>query len=220
MLKRVFDFLLALFGLILASPIFLLVSVLIKLNDGSHVFYCQDRVGKDAKIFKGLQFRTMILDAEKSSGAIQSPENDPRVTKTGKILRASAVDELPQLINILNGDMSFVGPRALRPLEIEVGSGIERSVFDYPDFMKRCKVRPGLTGISQILLPRDAPREVKFKYDLWYIENSSFWLDIYLIILSFIISFCGEWEVRKEKIPFLAGALRARVEDGFSSDEI
>jgi len=211
-LKIIFDSLLALTGLFLSLPLFLFISAVIKNSDGGSVFYLQDRVGRNAKIFKGLQFRTMILDAEKKSGAIQSPENDSRVTKFGRVLRISAMDELPQLINILKGDMSFVGPRALRPAEKEVGSDVERSVFEYPGFMERCKVRPGLTGVAQILLPRDATRELKFKYDIWYIKHQSFWLDLYLIFLSFLVTFRGKWEIREDKFKGLVRGLKERVD--------
>jgi lipopolysaccharide/colanic/teichoic acid biosynthesis glycosyltransferase len=120
MLKRLFDIVLSSIGLIGSSPLWLIFSLAVKLQDGGPIFYGQERVGKNGRIFKALKFRSMVPDAEKESGPIQATENDPRVTKTGKILRATAKDELPQLWNIFKGDMSFVGPRALRPKEKEV----------------------------------------------------------------------------------------------------
>jgi len=148
-----------------------------------------------------MKFRSMIKDAEKDIGPVQAVENDPRVTKIGRILRATAMDELPQLVNIFKGDMSFVGPRALRPKEKEVhGNPDEMNIEDIPGYKERLAVRPGLTGLAQVYLPTDAPRRDKFHYDLLYIENQSFLLDLKLIFLSFWITFRGKWESRKKKI--------------------
>lgn len=122
MLKRLFDIGLSSLGLIGSSPLWVLFFVAIKLEDRGPVFYSQGRVGKGDRIFKALKFRSMIPDAEKHTGAVWASENDPRVTKVGRILRATAMEELPQLWNIFKGDMSFVGPRALRPEEIETGN--------------------------------------------------------------------------------------------------
>jgi lipopolysaccharide/colanic/teichoic acid biosynthesis glycosyltransferase len=123
---------------------------------------------------------------------VQAVENDPRITNVGKILRATAMDELPQLVNILKGDMSFVGPRSLRPKEKEVhGNPEDTNMEDVPGYHERLAVRPGLTGIAQIYLPTDALRTEKFKYDLYYIKNQSFLSDLKLIVLSFWITFRG-----------------------------
>jgi lipopolysaccharide/colanic/teichoic acid biosynthesis glycosyltransferase len=143
----------------------------------------------------------MIKDAERDSGPVQAVENDPRVTRIGKILRATAMDELPQLINILKGDMSFVGPRALRPEEKEVhGNPDETDIEKIPGYKERLAVRPGLTGMAQVHLPTDALRKKKFEYDLLYIKNQSFLLDLKLIFLSFWITFRGKWESRNKKL--------------------
>ena len=151
--------------------------------------------------FKAIKFRSMIKDAEKGTGPVQAVENDPRVTKVGRILRATAMDELPQLLNILKGDMSFVGPRALRPREKEVyGNPDEINIENVPGYKERLAVRPGLTGMAQVYLPTDALRSEKFQYDLLYIKKQSFLLDLKLIFLSFWITFRGNWESREKKV--------------------
>jgi lipopolysaccharide/colanic/teichoic acid biosynthesis glycosyltransferase len=200
-IKRPFDFLLSLTGIILSFPLWIVIGLLIVLKDGWPIFYFQERVGKGGKIFKAIKFRSMVKDAEKNTGPVQAVENDPRITNLGKILRATAMDELPQLVNILKGDMSFVGPRSLRPNEKEVyGNPDETSIKNVPGYEERLTVRPGLTGISQIYLPTDALRKEKFQYDLYYIENQSFLLDLKLIILSFWITFRGKWQTRRKKL--------------------
>jgi len=201
MLKRIFDIILSLSGIIVSSPLWLLISLAIILDDGCPIFYLQDRIGKKGKIFKALKFRSMVNDAERETGPIQAKEKDPRVTRVGKILRATAMDELPQLINILKGDMSFVGPRALRPAELEIhGNPGTVSLEDIPGSKERQTVSPGLTGLAQVYLPADALREQKFGYDLQYIEMQSLWLDLKLIVLSFCITFRGKWESPEKKI--------------------
>jgi lipopolysaccharide/colanic/teichoic acid biosynthesis glycosyltransferase len=122
------------------------------------------------------------------------------VTRLGRLMRATAMDELPQLWNIFRGDMSFVGPRALRPGEIEVnGRGRVERLEEVPGFDARCAVQPGLTGVAQIYAPRDVIRRQKFRYDRVYIRRQSFWLDVRLILLSFWITFRGSWEARGRK---------------------
>ncbi len=164
------------------------------------MFFGQDRVGEGGRIFRALKFRSMIPDAEAVVGALQATEHDPRVTRIGRIMRATAMDELPQLWNIFRGDMSFVGPRALRPGEIETGGdGRLVAMEDIPGYVERHSVRPGLTGVAQIFAPRDIPRRYKFKYDQIYIARQSFWFDVRLILLSFWITFRGKWEDRGRK---------------------
>jgi lipopolysaccharide/colanic/teichoic acid biosynthesis glycosyltransferase len=200
-LKRPFDFLLSLTGIIFSIPLWILIGIMILIEDGLPIFYAQERVGKNGRIFKVIKFRSMIKDAEKNTGPVQATENDPRITKIGRILRNTAMDELPQLINILKGDMSFVGPRSLRPKEKEVYENPEKTnIEDIPGYKERLAVHPGLTGIAQIYLPTDALRKEKFKYDLSYIKNQSFLLDLKLIILSFWITFRGKWQTRQSKI--------------------
>ena len=201
MAKRLLDVMLAGGGLIASAPLWAAIAALIKIEDSGPVFFSQERVGCRGRRFEALKFRSMIVDAEAGTGPIQAGENDPRVTRIGRILRATAMDELPQLWNIFRGDMSFVGPRALRPGEIEVkGNGAVEKLEDVPGFSDRCGVRPGLTGVAQIFAPRDVLRRQKFRYDRFYVERQSFWFDVRLILLSFWITFRGRWEDRGRKL--------------------
>jgi lipopolysaccharide/colanic/teichoic acid biosynthesis glycosyltransferase len=200
-LKRPFDILLSGTGILLSSPLWLLIAGLIKLEDRGPVFYRQERVGRRGRLFDVLKFRSMIPDAEKAHGAVQAVAQDPRVTRVGRVLRATAMDELPQLVNIFRGDMSFVGPRALRPNEKEVlGDPDTRAIQDIPGYEERIRVRPGLTGLTQVFLPGETPRRKKFRVDRLYIRRRSFWLDLRLIALSFWITFRGRWESRQSKL--------------------
>jgi len=200
MIKRAFDAALAGFGLIASAPLWALFAALIKLEDGGPVFFRQERVGLNGRVFDALKFRSMRPDAEAMTGAVQATEHDPRVTRIGRVMRVTAMDELPQLWNILRGDMSFVGPRALRPGEIEAGAdGRLVALEDVPGFAHRIRVRPGLTGLAQVYARRDLPRRQKFRYDRLYAETRSFMGDVRLILLSFWISVLGRWEVRGRK---------------------
>jgi len=201
LLKRLFDVCLSSLGLFISLPLWTIIPLAIKAEDGGPVFYFQERVGKDRRIFRLLKFRSMIVDAEKGTGAIQATADDPRVLKFGRLLRATAMDELPQLVNILKGDMSFVGPRALRPEEREVfGNTGVLAISQIPGYEQRLAVTPGLTGLAQVYLPADAPRRKKFRADLLYIRRQSFCLDLKLILLSFLITFRGKWEYHGKKI--------------------
>lgn len=206
--------------MLFSLPVWGLIAVAIKWDDGGQIFFLDDRVGREGVVFKALKFRTMLRDADALFGRHQAMDNDPRVTRVGRFLRATALDELPQLWNIFRGDMSFVGPRPLRPGEIEIhgsvppslGSrmrqeevrrGVDRvvvSLEQIPGYRERHAVRPGLTGIAQIFANRDIPRRRKFRYDLLYIRRRCFWLDFWLIALSFWITFRGRWEVRGKKL--------------------
>ena len=201
LLKRTFDFLLSLIGIVVSSPLWLIISILIKADDNGPVFYTQNRVGINSILFKTYKFRTMIPESDQLYGNKQAEEGDKRITRVGKYLRYTAMDELPQLISILIGDMSFVGPRALLPDEIEVNEEISESVpiDQIPGYINRQSVRPGLTGIAQIYAPRDINRKNKFRYDKVYINNMGLLLDLKLIFLSFWITFRGTWESRDKK---------------------
>ena len=194
-MKRMFDIALAAAGLIASAPLWVLAAAAIKLHDGGPIFYRQERSGLGGRCFDVLKFRSMIPHAEAAVGAVQATREDTRITAVGRFLRATALDELPQLWNILRGDMSFVGPRALRPCEIErLGNGDPERLEDVPGFAERARVRPGLTGIAQIYAPRDLPRRIKFRYDLFYVRRQSLWLDVRLVLLSFWITMRGRWE--------------------------
>jgi len=162
---------------ILCIPLMLIIFLSIKWSMGGDVFYLQDRVGKNGKIFSIIKFRTMINDAEASSGPTLSSLNDVRVTNLGKILRASHLDEIPQLINVIQGDMAFIGPRPERPVFVEK---FEQEISHYK---RRREVKPGITGLAQICLPYDANAKVKLEYDVFYIENQE------SLLFNFIISY-------------------------------
>jgi lipopolysaccharide/colanic/teichoic acid biosynthesis glycosyltransferase len=200
MLKRALDVTLSGTGLVASAPLWALFAAAIKIEDGGPVFFRQERVGLGGEPFMAFKFRSMRPDAEAGVGAIQAVERDPRVTRIGRFMRATAMDELPQLLNILRGDMSFVGPRALRPGEIEAGrGGVLERLEDVPGFATRVSVHPGLTGVAQVYAPRDVPRRHKFRYDRIYVRRGSFWLDVRLILVSFWISVHGTWEARGRK---------------------
>jgi len=174
-IKRFIDIIISLIGLILALPLLLTVSVIIKLYDGGEVFYKQERVTKDNKIFELLKLRTMVVDAEKLTGPVLASEKDPRITPLGRILRATRIDEFPQLINVLKGDMSIVGPRPERPYFVnKYNSEVE-------EFKYRVFVKAGVTGLAQILGKYSTGPENKAKFDLLYIKNYSLLLDIKII---------------------------------------
>ena len=199
--KRALDVALAGVGLVFSSPLWALLAMAIRLEDGGPVFFSQERSGEGGRVFRVWKFRSMIPDAERHVGAVQASANDPRVTRIGRIMRATAMDELPQLWSIFVGDMSFVGPRALRPGEIEVlGDGRLEALENVPGYEHRARVRPGLTGVAQIYAPRDVPRRHKFRYDRLYVERQSLWLDARLIATSFWITFRGRWETRESKL--------------------
>jgi lipopolysaccharide/colanic/teichoic acid biosynthesis glycosyltransferase len=199
--KRLFDVSLAGVGLALSSPLWAVIALLIKLTDRGPVFYRQQRVGRGGQRFTSWKFRSMVPDSDSRFGPLQAGPSDPRVTRVGRVLRATAMDELPQLWSIFKGDMSFVGPRALLPAEVEV-NGDKRVVpiEEIPGYEARHQVTPGLTGLAQIYADRDIPRRQKFRYDLLYIRRQSFGLDLRLILLSFWITFHGTWERRGSKV--------------------
>lgn len=201
-IKRAFDFTLALLGLILSSPLWLFLSLAIYLGDRGPVLFFQKRVGRGGKEFSMVKFRTMKpVPKGKTPHRVTDIEKDPRVTRIGKALRATAMDELPVLLNILKGDMSFVGPKPL-PYRVE---GRQRMRYDnigqVPGYRKRSQVRPGLTGMAQVYVAKRVSLGYRrrFQYDNLYIDRMSLWLDIKLIFLSFWITFRGRWEHRERK---------------------
>jgi len=201
MMKRLFDCVLAGTGLIVSAPLWAAIAAAIKLEDGGPIFFRQERVGRGGRVFDALKFRSMVPNAEALTGAVQATENDPRVTRVGRLMRATAMDELPQLWNIFAGDMSFVGPRPLRPGEVEVrGDGQFVRLDEIPGYEARHSVRPGLTGIAQVYAPRDIDRARKFRLDRLYLKRAGFWFDLRLIMVSFWITARGDWEKRDRRI--------------------
>ena len=175
--KRVGEFALSLIGLILLSPVILVLSVLIKIDSRGPVFYKQERVGERGKIFKLLKFRSMVENAE-ANGPVWAEQNDKRVTRVGRWMRKWRLDEIPQMFNVLKGDMSFVGPRPERPFFVE------RLRKEIPFYDQRFSVRPGVTGWAQIKYPYGATNKdalEKLKYDLYYIKNLSLLYDLIII---------------------------------------
>ena len=200
MIKRGFDVALAGVGLIGSAPLWLLIAAAIKLEDGGPMFFTQRRIGLGGRAFTALKFRSMVPDADRRFGPVQARAGDARITRVGRLLRATAMDELPQLWNIFRGDMSFVGPRPLTPDEVEVhGDGRAVSLHAIPGYRERHSVRPGLTGLTQVYADRDLARAHKFRLDRLYLKRASFWLDLKLILLSFWITGRGHWEVRGRK---------------------
>lgn len=175
LIKRAMDILISTMGIILASPIMLLASLAILISDGRPVFFTQERATLNNKTFKLVKFRSMVKDAEKDTGAIWATENDPRVTKVGRFLRRFWIDELPQLFNVLKGDMSMVGPRPERPVFIE------EFAETIPDFHYRMTVKAGVTGLAQVLGKYSTSPENKIKFDLMYIRNASLMYDVKII---------------------------------------
>lgn len=176
--KRTLDIILSVLLLIAASPFMLLTALAIKLYDHGPVFYSQVRCTKGGKEFAIYKFRSMIVDAEKKGGVQLAKEHDERITPVGKVIRAARIDELPQLFNILKGDMSFVGPRPERPELIEEYSQ------EMPEFVFRMRVKAGLTGYAQVYGKYNTTPYDKLKLDLFYIENYSFWTDMKLILMT------------------------------------
>ena len=174
--KRTVDFLWALIGLICSSPILLIVSIWIKLDSKGPVLYKQDRIGLNGKVFKIYKFRSMCVGAEKSG--VYSDSNDTRVTKVGKFIRATSIDELPQLFNILKGDMALIGPRpplTYHPWEYEKYDDEQRRMFN---------VRPGMTGWAQVHGRKDVEWNKRIKLNVWYVDNISLWLDIKIFFVT------------------------------------
>jgi lipopolysaccharide/colanic/teichoic acid biosynthesis glycosyltransferase len=199
-IKRVFDVVLSGAGLVASAPLWLLIAIAIKIDSHGPVFFGQARVGEAGRIFRVLKFRSMVADADRGVGPKPAEDGDPRITRVGRVLRATAMDELPQLWNIFRGDMSFVGPRALRPEEIDVDTaGRAVPLHAVPGFAARTAVPPGLTGIAQIYARRDVSRRQKFRFDRLYVRRQSIALDLRLIFLSFWITARGAWEVRERK---------------------
>jgi lipopolysaccharide/colanic/teichoic acid biosynthesis glycosyltransferase len=193
--KRGGDFSLAALGIVATLPLLLIIPVLIKIEDGGPVLFFQERWGRNKKKITVYKFRTMTYKScANGNESVQSGHNDARITRVGIFLRKSGLDELPQLVNILKGEMSFVGPRSLPINEKQISEDeMTRHLPDemIPGFEERSFMKPGLTGSAQVYADRTIPRKKKFKYDLFYRKKQSLWLDIRLIVISAWISFIG-----------------------------
>ena len=177
-MKRIEDIVIAFLMLLLFSPVFVIAAIGIKCTDHGPVFYKQERLTKDGKRFMIYKFRTMVVDAEKLSGPVLASEKDPRILPVGRLLRATRMDELPQILNILRGEMSVVGPRPERP---ELATEI---AHDIPEFCYRLKVKAGLTGYAQVYGKYNTTSYDKLKLDLMYIRKYSLLLDLKLILMT------------------------------------
>lgn len=185
-IKRIMDIIVSLLVIIVTSPIMLVVAIAIKAYDGGPVFFKQKRCTKDGKVFEIHKFRSMIVDAEKDGISVPASDKDPRITPIGNFIRATRLDELPQAFDILNGNMSLVGPR---PERIE---HVEKYTKEIPEFAYRLKVKGGLTGYAQIYGKYNTTAYDKLKLDLMYVQNYSILLDIKLILMTIKIMFMKE----------------------------
>jgi undecaprenyl phosphate N,N'-diacetylbacillosamine 1-phosphate transferase len=168
---------------IAAIPLFILIALCIKLTSKGSIFFIQKRVGKDGKDFNIFKFRTMVQNAEKIGSGIYTEENDPRITKIGRILRKTSLDELPQLINILKGDMSIIGPRPTLRYQVEKYT---------PYQMQRLRMRPGVTGLAQVNGRNSLPWSKRIEYDIKYVNNYSLWLDFIIILRTIKVVLTAE----------------------------
>lgn len=176
--KRIFDFMIALIGLIVAAIPMLIIALIIKLDSKGPVLFRQVRIGYKGKTYEILKFRSMCVGAEKTGTGVYSDKNDVRVTKIGKILRATSLDELPQLINILKGDMALIGPRpplTYHPWPIEEYTEEQKRMFD---------VRPGITGWAQVNGRKTVEWNKRIQLNVWYVDNVSLWLDIKIFFMT------------------------------------
>jgi undecaprenyl phosphate N,N'-diacetylbacillosamine 1-phosphate transferase len=183
LIKEIFDRVVAFVALIILLPIFLVVVLLIKIDSMGPVFFLQERVGEDGKIFKAIKFRTMMIDAPDKTKGVYINKNNPYVTRVGKLLRRTGIDELPQSINVLKGEMSLVGPRPTVPYQVE----------KYDEFQKkRLLMKPGITGWALVNGRNKLTWSERIKLDVWYVENWNFWLDIKILFKTVWVVAKGE----------------------------
>jgi exopolysaccharide biosynthesis polyprenyl glycosylphosphotransferase len=189
MAKRVLDFMFSLLVLVIGFPLWLLIPLFIKVDSKGSILYRQTRVGRNGRHFKILKFRSMRTDAEKHSGPVWAGKNDPRVTQFGRFLRKTHLDEIPQFVNVLIGDMSLVGPRPERPFFVD------KITKEVPLYNHRHRVRPGITGWAQVKHKYDENMEdvrAKIKYDLFYIENLSWRMDLKILFNTLYVMIAGK----------------------------
>ena len=187
--KRALDLFLSVLGLTITAPILSLAALLIRLSSKGPVIYKQNRVGKNGTIFSIYKLRTMRVDAEKNTGAVWAKANDPRITPLGRILRKTHIDEIPQLLNVIEGEMSIVGPRPERP---EIVRDLKVLIRDYEE---RLKVKPGITGLAQVKHKYDETIEdvkKKIKYDLLYIKRMCWLVEMRILAQTFVVALTGK----------------------------
>ncbi len=188
-IKRLLDIIVSLIILIVTLPVTLITAVVIKLDSEGGIFFKQERCGINGKIFKIYKFRSMKKDAEKTTGPVWSQKDDPRITRVGKFIRKVRIDEIPQMMNVLNGEMSIIGPRPERPFFVEKLSQ------QIPYYKRRLKVRPGITGWAQVKHKYDETIEdvkIKLRYDLFYIENMSLRMDFKILFRTIFVVLLGK----------------------------
>jgi lipopolysaccharide/colanic/teichoic acid biosynthesis glycosyltransferase len=182
LVKEIVDRLLAICGLLVLLPVFVVVAIAVKCSSRGPVFFRQARVGKNGVVFEIIKFRTMVDDAESATGPIWARANDPRITSVGRFLRRSHFDEVPQLLNVIRGEMSLVGPRPERPMFVE------RFRKEIPNYEERLRVKPGITGLAQVCHKYDETvKDVRRKlaYDLLYIQKMCLMVDMAIVFLTF-----------------------------------
>jgi len=192
-LKRALDLTLAFTGIVVFLPLYVIIIVIIYCFNGMPVFFLQERVGSGGKNFKLIKFRTMKL-SDRPHSDVDLLAKDARVTRIGSFLRSTAMDELPQLINILKGDMSFVGPKPLPRIIEDEDKLLYKCIDEVPGYGIRTSILPGLTGLAQVYAPKTVSRKNKFRYDILYVKKRNIMLDIKLIIISVFITLMGRWE--------------------------
>ena len=192
-IKRIFDVVISLIALIILSPILLIVAIAIKIESKGPIIFKQQRIGKGGKVFNIYKFRSMIVGAEKMGTGVYSKKGDSRVTKVGKFIRMTSIDELPQLVNILKGEMSIIGPRPV----------LTYHPWKYEEYteeqLKRFNVRPGVTGWAQVHGRKDVEWHERIKLDVYYVENISFWLDVKIFFKTIIQVLSMKDNVNKEE---------------------
>ncbi len=188
--RQVLDSFLAFILMMMLLPLFIVMSILIKLDSAGPVLYSQERVGKKGRIFRIFKFRTMYIDAERMTGPVLAKKNDPRITKMGRFIRKIRIDEIPQLLNVVIGDMSFIGPRPERPYFVD------KYTHEIPMYKKRLHLKPGITGLAQVYAGYDEDLEDvrnKLSYDLTYVENyRSLSLNLSIIFKTIMVVFTGK----------------------------
>lgn len=186
--KRLFDIIVSSFMILLALPLFIIIPIAIVAESGLPVFFAMERCGENMRRFTLLHYRSM----KKGNHKVENLENDPRITRVGQVLRATALDSLPELFNIIKGDVSLVGPRPF-PYAVE-NEPQYQTLDDVPNCHLRHTIKPGLTGLAQVSCDRYASRRIKFKYDCIYIKQANLWLDIKLFIYSIWVAIKEGWD--------------------------